>query len=100
MIQIFGNVFATRTAIKSIIQRPPWKKKSKNLWIFIAVLISFSLMILVIFVPPINSIFKTRYPPVGFFFIPIGFALLLLTADELRKLAVRRKVLCFHKIAW
>jgi sodium/potassium-transporting ATPase subunit alpha len=100
MMQIFGNVFATRTALKSLFQRPPWGKKSKNPLIFAAVLTSFILMILVVFVPPINSIFKTRYPPVEFFFIPIGFALLLLTADELRKLAVRRKFLCFYKIAW
>jgi sodium/potassium-transporting ATPase subunit alpha len=99
-MQIFGNVFATRTAFKSIFQRPPWGKKSKNLWIFGAQLISFSLMILVVFVPPINTIFKTSPPPVQFFFIPIGFALLLLTADELRKLCVRKKILCFYKIAW
>lgn len=101
MIQIFGNIFATRTNLKSLFQRPPWgKKKSRNLWLFIAQLVSLSLTVLVIFVPPINSIFKTRYPPVQFFFIPIGFAALLLAADELRKYLTRKKVACFPKIAW
>ena len=100
-MQIFGNVFATRTNIKSILQRPPWgKKKSRNLWIFLAQLVSLSLMILVIFVPPINTIFKTRYPPAQFFFMPLGFAAFLLVADEIRKLLVRKKVKFFTKIAW
>lgn len=100
-MQIFGNIFATRTNLKSIFQNPPLgKKKSRNLWLFAAQLVSFSLMALVVFVPPINSIFKTRYPPVQFFFIPLGFAALLLAADELRKLLTRRKVACFPKIAW
>jgi sodium/potassium-transporting ATPase subunit alpha len=78
----------------------PWKKATKNMWLFPAQVVSIIIMILVVFIPPINDLFNSRPVPVHFFFIPIGFAFLIFVMDELRKLFVRRKILCFYKIGW
>jgi sodium/potassium-transporting ATPase subunit alpha len=99
-LQIFGNLLSTRTHIKSFFQQSPWKKKTRNLWIFLAEFVSTAIMIFIIFVPFTNDIFNTRPPPVQFFFLPLIFAFIVFLADELRKLAARRKFLFFHKIAW
>ncbi len=100
MLQIFGNLYSTRTHINSFFMQIPWKKATKNMWLFPAQIVSIIIMILVVFIPPINDLFNSRPVPVHFFFIPIGFALLIFVMDELRKLLVRRKIFCFYKIAW
>ncbi len=100
IMQSFGNIFTTRTNHFSLFQRLPFLKKSRNIWIFIAQLISVVLMIMIIFLPFCNRLFNTRPVPVEFFFMPLIFALIILAADELRKFMVRHDVLCFKKIAW
>lgn len=100
MMQAFGNVFATRTNFRSLFQRPPFLRKSRNLWIFLAQIVTVIFMILIIFVPFCHDLFNTRNVPVQFFFIPLLFALFIIIADELRKLAVRNKFLCFPRLAW
>ena len=100
IMQSFGNVFATRTNYRSFFQRLPFMKKSRNLWIFVAQLIAVILLILIIFLPFINTLFNTRHIPIQFFFIPLAFALFILLIDELRKLLVRKKILFFPQMAW
>ena len=100
VVQAFGNVFVTRTNYKSLFSRLPFLEKGRNLWIFSAQFITVSLMILIVYLPFVNSIFNTRQIPPQFFFIPLGFAFLLIFLDELRKLFVRKNVLCFSKISW
>jgi sodium/potassium-transporting ATPase subunit alpha len=100
IIQAFGNVFATRTNYQSLFTRPPFLKAGRNLWIFAAQLVTVVLMVLIVFIPFINTVFNTRAIPVQFFFIPLLFALLLILLDELRKLLVRHNCLCFAQFAW
>ncbi len=100
VMQIFGNVFLTRTNFRSLFQRPPFIKKSRNLWLFAAIITSLSFALLIVFVPPINSLFKTRPIPAQYFFLPLAIAMFMLALDELRKLAVRRKISLFVKTAW
>jgi sodium/potassium-transporting ATPase subunit alpha len=100
LMQAFGNVFATRTNYQSLFVRPPFLKKGRNLWIFGAQLVTVVLMMLIVFIPFINTVFNTRAIPVQFFFIPLLFALLLILLDELRKLLVRRKIAFFPHLAW
>ena len=100
IMQSFGNVFATRTNYYSLLQRLPFRKNSRNIWIFIAQLISVVLMILIIFLPFCNNLFNTRPVPIEFFFMPLIFAFIILLADELRKLMLRNNLLCFPDIAW
>jgi sodium/potassium-transporting ATPase subunit alpha len=100
LVQVFGNIFATRTNLKSVFTRAPFLKKGRNLWIFLAQLITVIIMLLVVYVPAVNNVFNTRPIPVQFFFIPLFFAILLILLDELRKLLVRRKILCFPKLGW
>ena len=100
IMQIFGNIFCTRTNFRSFFERPPFIKVSLNLWILLAQIISVILLMLVIFLPFVNSLFNTRAIPVEFFFIPLVFCVILFICDELRKLCVRNKILCFSKFAW
>ncbi len=99
-MQAFGNIFATRTNKLSLFQTLPFVKKSRNLWILGSQVISVIFMVLIVYMPFCNTIFNTRPPPIEFWFIPLVFALIILVADELRKLLVRKKVLCFPKLAW
>jgi sodium/potassium-transporting ATPase subunit alpha len=99
-LQIFGNLLSTRTSFKSFFTQAPWRKPTRNLWCFAAELVSICIMLFIIFVPFFNSYFNTRPVPVQFYFIPLGFCLVIFGADELRKLCVRRKIFFLHKIAW
>ena len=100
VIQTFGNVFLTRTHYLSLFQSLPFRTKHRNVWIFVAQLVSLAFMILIVFLPPINAIFNTRQIPVEFYFIPLGFCVIFITLDEIRKLLYRRNVGCFAKTAW
>jgi sodium/potassium-transporting ATPase subunit alpha len=100
IMQVFGNLYATRTNYLSFFKSLPVMKKNRNIFMFVAQIISLVFMILTIFLPFVNSLFKTRQVPVQFFFIPIVFALVIFAADEFRKFLVRRKILYMHKIAW
>ena len=100
IMQSFGNVFTSRTNYRSFFQRPPFLKKSQNIWIFVAEIVAVVLLILIIYLPFINSFFDTRQIPVQFFFIPLIFAAIIFFIDEVRKLLVRKRVLCFHYFAW
>ena len=99
-MQAFGNIFATRTNKLSLFQTLPFVKKSRNLWILGAQVITVIFMVLIVYMPFCNNVFNTRPPPIEFWFIPLVFAFIILVADELRKLMVRKKVLCFPKLAW
>lgn len=39
-------------------------------------------------------------PPVEFYFVGIGFGMVILVLDEARKYMVRKKVGFFKKVAW
>jgi len=99
-LQVFGSLFVTRTRTKSFFQQLPWRRSTSNWWLFVAQLISIAIMLFVVFAPFFNSLFKTRPIPVQFYFIPIGFAILVIFVDEIRKLFVRRKILGFDKFGW
>ena len=100
ILQIFGNLLCTRTNVKSFFQHPPWAKKSRNLFMFGAQLVSLTIMLIVVYVPIFHNLFNTRPLPAQFIFLPFAFVLLLFVLEELRKFCVRSKVLCFPKIAW
>jgi len=99
-MQLFGNSLATRTNRLSFFEVLPWKKQSRNLWIFVAQIASLICMFFVLALPACQNIFKTRLPRVEFYFIGLGFAMVIFFMDEMRKLMVRRKVGFFKKLAW
>jgi sodium/potassium-transporting ATPase subunit alpha len=84
-----GNLFATRTRRLSFFQQPPWKRECRNLYLFVAVIISIVVALLIIHIPFFNNTFNTRPIPVQFWFIPIGWALLYICIDEIRKFFAR-----------
>jgi sodium/potassium-transporting ATPase subunit alpha len=100
VIQTFGNVFITRTHYLSLFQSLPILKKHRNLWIFLAQASSILFLMLIIYIPFFNNVFHTRPIPVAFYFIPIGFCVVFIALDELRKLLVRKNVAIFSKTAW
>lgn len=100
ILQTFGTLLCTRTHIKSFFQQPPWQKRRGNMWMFLAQLISISIMLVAVYVPFFNQLFKTRPVPVQFLFITLVFCAIMFALDEMRKLCVRRKYLNFHRIAW
>jgi sodium/potassium-transporting ATPase subunit alpha len=57
-------------------------------------------MLIIVYVPIFNSFFQTEPIPVQFFFLPLGFAAIIITMDEIRKLLVRKQLLGFHKFGW
>jgi sodium/potassium-transporting ATPase subunit alpha len=100
LLQIFGNLLSTRTHVRSFFQSIPFFNPFKNCWLLAAQATSISILFLTIYVPFFNEIFKTRQIPFEFFMIPFLFCILVFTLDELRKLMVRKKVICFHKVGW
>jgi sodium/potassium-transporting ATPase subunit alpha len=100
IVQTFGNVFITRTHKLSLFQSLPVLKEHRNLWIFLGQFSSIAFMIFVIYVPFCNTVFKTAPIPVMFYFIPLGFCVIFIGLDELRKLLYRHNVKPFSTTAW
>ena len=100
LLQIIGNLWSNRTHIQSHFQQAPWRKATRNLWIYVADLVSICIMLIIVFVPIFNTFFNTRPIPAGLFFLPLAFCAIIFSLEELRKLFVRRKILYFHKFGW
>ena len=100
LMQLFGNIFCTRTNYRSFFERPPFIKISANPWIYLSQIVSMIILMAIIFLPVVNSFFNTRPVPVEFFLIPILFCGVIFIFDEFRKLFVRNKILWFHKFSW
>ncbi|KAL0485858.1 sodium/potassium-transporting ATPase subunit alpha [Acrasis kona] len=85
----FGNLLSTRTRRLSFFQHLPFRRNSRNLFLFVAMLVSIVLALLLVHIPFFNNVFNTRPIPVQFWFIPIGWALLYFSLDEVRKCIAR-----------
>lgn len=97
----WGNVLATRTRRLSIVQANPLWGPNKNWYLFIAMICSFLIAIIILYGPAFNIYLNTSPIPVEFWFIPFGWAALLLLADETRKALVRRyPTSILAKFAW
>ena len=107
-----GTLFMVRTRRLSIVQQPPiGPKRTRNLYLFGAMLISISFMLLFILSSAFEDIFHTRSVSVQYWFIRIslafvadlafGFAAGMVLYDETRKYFVRRFPKSFiGRIAW
>jgi len=107
-----GTLFLVRTRRLSIVQQPPiGPKRTRNLYLFGAMLISISFMLLFILSSAFEDIFHTRSVSVQYWFIRIslafvadlafGFAAGMVLYDETRKYFVRRFPKSFiGRIAW
>ncbi len=100
MVQTFGNVYMTRTARLSIFQSLPFLKKFRNLWQIGAQASSVVIMMLMIYVPFIQTIFFASPIPVEYYFLPLGFCVLFVAMDEIRKLLYRKGIPFFVRTAW
>jgi sodium/potassium-transporting ATPase subunit alpha len=109
----WANLLMTRTRRLSIFQQPPiGPKETRNLYIFLAMLFTLSVLVMFVFVPFFQDAFHTRGVMVQYWFIrmsspgtwvtlALGFGLGLLTLDEMRKFFVRRYPKGFlATIAW
>ena len=95
------NFFATRTRYASIIQHNPFWGKSRNWYVFLAIVGSTGVQLLVTRVVWFNNTFQTQPIPVKYIVPTIGFGMLWLLIDELRKLCVRKWPKgILAKIAW
>lgn len=96
-----GNILSIRNKRLSILQADPIRKKRRNPWLVLSVLIAVGIAIFVTEVPGIQNLFGTASVPIEFWLIPIPLALGILVMDEIRKTIVRawpRGPLA--KIAW
>jgi sodium/potassium-transporting ATPase subunit alpha len=89
VIMQWGNVLSVRNKRMSILQADPVRKKRRNPWLPLAMLISLVIAIFVTEVPGLQYLFNTASVPIEFWFIPLGLALGVLIMDEIRKLLVR-----------
>lgn len=109
----YGTLFMIRTRRLSIVQHPPiGSKRTRNLYLFGAMLISIAMVLLFLLAPFFQNIFHTRAVSVEYWFIRIsrlwlgltlafGFGASLILWDETRKFLVRRYPKgILAKIAW
>ena len=97
MMQLFGNLHATRLRHLSFFQQPPYK----NPRLFLAMAVSISFAALFVYTPGIQSAIGTYPIPAEYWFIPIPFGVFILICDEIRKLIIRvypQSVLA--RVAW
>jgi sodium/potassium-transporting ATPase subunit alpha len=85
----WGNILSVRSKRMSILQADPIRKKRRNPWLPLAMLVALVIAIFVTEVPGIQTLFGTASVPLGYWFIPLALALGILLMDELRKLLVR-----------
>lgn len=100
MLQSFGNLYASRTRRLSILQKNPFWGPSRNLRLPLAMCISISIVVIVLYVPFFNNVFQTAPVPLEFWFIPIPLAIGMILMDEVRKLLVRTYPKSIVAFAW
>ncbi len=97
----FFNYFATRTRYASILEHNPFWGKGGNWNVFGAMILSIIIQIIVTQVLWFNQVFGTGPVPVKYVMPTLGFGMLWLIIDELRKLCIRKYPHGFTaKIAW
>jgi sodium/potassium-transporting ATPase subunit alpha len=97
----FFNYFATRTRYTSIFEHNPFWGKGRNLYVFGAMIISIGIQLIVTRVGWFNDVFSTGPVPPKYIMPTLGFGMLWLIIDELRKLCIRKFPRSFiAKIAW
>ena len=100
MLQTFVNVYVTRTRKLSLFQSLPFLKAHRNFFQIGSQFVSLALLLLLVYLPFINSIFLTRPVPVEYYFYPLAYGLFFVGVDELRKFFLRKNISFFVKTAW
>lgn len=97
----FFNYFATRTRYTSILEHNPFWGKGRNWIVFGAMLLSAGVQLLITQIAWFNNVFGTGPVPVKYVMPTLGFGLLWLLIDELRKWCIRKYPRgIIAKIAW
>jgi sodium/potassium-transporting ATPase subunit alpha len=97
----FFNFFATRTRYASILEHNPFWGKGRNWYIFGAMLISAGVQLIITQIAWFNQVFGTGPVPVKYVMPTLGFGMLWLIIDELRKWYIRKFPRSIAaKIAW
>ncbi|KAI9208515.1 uncharacterized protein BJ171DRAFT_489165, partial [Polychytrium aggregatum] len=89
IMQVFGNMYASRTRFNSILQQNPFWGPTRNLYLLVATVCSLAFAALFVYTPVFNNLFMCGPIPLKYWFMPLGFGLIIIIMDELRKLAVR-----------
>jgi sodium/potassium-transporting ATPase subunit alpha len=97
----FFNFFATRTQYTSILNHNPLYGKGQNLYVFGAMIISIVIQLFFTKIYWFNDKLGTGQVPVKYVLPTLGFGMLWLIIDELRKLHVRKYPRSFvARISW
>jgi len=100
-LNMFGNMLSTRTRHLSILQHNPIFGKTRNPYTFVAMVISTLLAVVILYIPPLQCVFSLSPVPVEFYFTAIAMGMVVIIADEIRRLIVRTFPNSFvAKIAW
>ncbi|KAJ3038691.1 hypothetical protein HDU99_010290 [Rhizoclosmatium hyalinum] len=89
MLQVFGNLYASRTRFQSVLQQNPFWGPTRNLFIPIATVGSIAVALLFVYLPALNNVFNCGPIPAKYWFMPIPLGFVIIIMDELRKLAIR-----------
>ncbi|KAI9208476.1 uncharacterized protein BJ171DRAFT_208309 [Polychytrium aggregatum] len=89
VMQLFGNMYASRTRFNSVIQQNPFWGPTRNLYLVGCTFASLAFTAIFVYTPAFNNLFQCGPIPAKYWFIPIGFGMIIIVMDELRKLAVR-----------
>jgi len=84
-----GNRCAMRTRHNSFFQLNPFAKKTRNVWLFVGMFVSYLLAVLIVNVPFFNTAFATAVIPAQYWFAPFITALVIILWDEARKFGKR-----------
>ncbi|ODV82223.1 putative Ca2+ ATPase [Suhomyces tanzawaensis NRRL Y-17324] len=96
IMQLF-NLLSMRTRYLSVFQHSPLR----NYRLFVIMPIAFGVTFIINYIPAIQTTLGSGKVPVEYYFISLGFGLVVLIYDELRKLANRRYPSGpLAKIAW
>ena len=99
-MQVIGNLMTVKTNKRSFFQQAPWHSRTRNIWVYLASIFSFVIVMLAVYIQPLENIFYTRSVPPMYYIISLGLGLLIFVLDELRKLCVRKEVFYMDRLAW
>ena len=93
IMQSVGALFATRTRMLSIFKSFPLFRNFRNLNLFYSIFVAITIMFFVIYLPVFNESFSTTPIPYQFYLIPLGYSIIIIMLDEIRKLILRKNKL-------
>ncbi|CAF0812430.1 unnamed protein product [Brachionus calyciflorus] len=93
IMQSFGNILATRTRYLSLFKSFPLRRQNRNVVLFLSSFANILFLLILVHIKCFNILINTKPIGVAFYALAFVYSMVIILADELRKLLLRKNIL-------